>query len=373
MKIAIFYNISFSGAKRAVFEHVKGLKNLGNSVDVYTTDQKNDIFSPLDIANNIFKYSFFPKEIKIPVINRFKKDFIDTFIILKKLHKKIALDIDKENYDIVLVHIDIFTQAPYVLRYLKTKNVYFCLEPLRNAYEYSLRLKKGSLLNKFYENINRFLRKSIDRKNTHCADNILTLSLFGRERIIAAYDLYPEIFYLGVDESVFKPLKIKKKKQVFFVADKSYVYGYDLAKKAIELIPESKRPELKVIEWKKGNNERLSDFDMAKQYNESILTLSLSRFDTFGLVPLESMACGVPVVALNVAGYREIILNNKTGFLVDFDPREIADKIIYLLNNPEEARDMGRVGRKWIEENWTWEKNVKKLNNLLKDYVLENK
>lgn len=373
MKIAIFYNIPFSGAKRAVFEHIKRLKSLGNSVNVYTIDQKSDIFSPLGIADNLYEYSFSPKKIDIPVINRFKKDFIDTFITLKNLHKKIALDIDREDYDIVLVHIDILTQAPYVLRYLKTKNVYFCLEPLRNAYEYSLRLKKGLFLNKLYEHINRFLRKSIDRKNTHCADNILALSLFGRERIIAAYDLYPEISYLGVDESVFKPLKIKKKKQILFVADKSYVYGYDLAKKAIELIPKSKRPELKVIEWKKDNNERLSDFDMTKQYNESILTLSLSRFDTFGLVPLESMACGVPVVALNVAGYREIVRDKVTGFLVDFDPREIADKIIYLLNNLEETRDMGRAGRKWIEENWTWEKNVKKLNNLLKEYVLKNK
>ena len=51
MKIAIFYNITFSGAKRVVMEHVKGLKLLGNSVDVFTTDTKTDIFDPGQYAN----------------------------------------------------------------------------------------------------------------------------------------------------------------------------------------------------------------------------------------------------------------------------------------------------------------------------------
>ena len=110
---------------------------------------------------------------------------------------------------------------------------------------------------------------------------------------------------------------------------------------------------------------------MEKQYNESILTLSLSRFDTFGLVPLESMACGVPVIALNVAGYREIVLNNKTGFLVDFDPKEIADKIIFLLENSKETEIMGKAAREWVEKNWTWEMHIKRLNKLLSEFVLD--
>jgi len=370
MKIAIFYNISFSGAKRAVFEHTKGLEALGNAVDIYTTDQANDIFSPKVVASNAYFYKFLPKEFKIPILKRVKEDFYDTFILLKKLHKKIARDIDKRNYDIVLIHTDIFTQAPFLLRYLKTKNVYFCLEPLKNAYEYSLKLNEDTFfINKIYENINRLIRKKIDFKNTLSATNILTISLFARERIIAAYDLYPRISYLGVDELVFKPQKIKKIKQVFFVADKDPIYGYDLALEAINLIPKEIRPELKIITWNKDNGKRLTDNDLSIMYSESIATLSLSRFDTFGLVPLESMACGVPVIALNVAGYREIILNNKTGFLVDFEAREISEKIIYCMNHPKEVKEMGENGRKWIKENWTWKIHTEKLNNLLREFI----
>ena len=240
------------------------------------------------------------------------------------------------------------------------------MEPLRNAYEYSLRLKdKPSLLNKLYENLNRWIRKNIDRKNVLAAKAILTLSLFARERIIAAYDLYPKISYLGVDESVFKPLKVKKRNQVLFVAEKYPIYGYDLAQKAINLIPAAIRPQLKIVSWKKKNGDRLSDKELAVLYNESLVTLSLSRFDTFGLVPLESMACGVPVIALNVAGYRETIINKKTGYLVDFAVSEIAEKIIFLIQNEKTREEMSKNGRKWVEDNWTWKRQVKILNEII--------
>ena len=369
MKIAVFYNIEFSGAKRIVKEHVRGLIRLGNTVDVYTTDREIDIFYPKEIANDTYLYSFSPASINIPLIGRLKSDFIDTFLNLRLIHKKIAKDIDSKNYDIILVHTDTYTQAPFLLRYLKTKNVYYCLEPLRNAYEYSLRLQNASLINKLYENLNRFIRKQIDRKNARSADNILTLSFFARERIIAAYDRYPKVSYLGIDETIFKSAKIKKKNQVFFVADKSYIYGYDLAKKAMDLIPKEKRPEFKIISWKKDNSQRLSDEELVKEYSESMLSLSLSRFDTFGLVPLESMACEVPVIALNVAGYRETVKNNETGFLVDFNPKEIAEKIIYLINNPAKTREIGQAGRVWVERSWTWNMQVIRLNKLLKEFL----
>jgi len=368
MKIAVFYNIEFSGAKRVVKEHVKGLIEIGNTVDVYTIDSQSDIFDPKVIASKSYLYNFSNKRVNTPLLGRLKSDFIDTFFRLRVLHKKIAKDIDSKNYDIVLVHIDTYTQAPFILRYLKTKNVYYCLEPLRNGYEYALRFKNGSVLNRLYENINRLIRVRIDRTNARHAKNILTLSLFARERIIAAYDLYPKVSYLGINENIFKQVSVKRKNQVFFVADKSYIYGYDLAKKAMDLIPKNIRPEFKIIEWKKENLERLSDKELIKEYCESLVSLSLSRFDTFGLVPLESMACEVPVIALNVAGYRETVRNNETGFLVDFDPKEIAEKIIYLINNPVKAKEMGRLGRLSIEKSWTWSNQIKRLDQLLREY-----
>ena len=68
-------------------------------------------------------------------------------------------------------------------------------------------------------------------------------------------------------------------------------------------------------------------------------------------------------------GYRETIKDNVTGFLTDFDPQEIANKIMYILNNPDRAEEMGNSGRRWIEEQWTWSIQIKNLEKILMDWA----
>ncbi|CAN5195594.1 hypothetical protein BH09PAT1_BH09PAT1_3940 [soil metagenome] len=368
MQIAIFYNLPFGGAKRVVREHVKGLRSLGNTVDIYTLNQKQDMFDPSVFANSIFNYPFLLNKSNIPFFSRLIKD-LQIFISLKNLHKKIAHEIDSKNYDIVLVHTDIYTQSPYILRFLRTNNVYFCLEPLRMVYEYSLIPDKSIKgLNRLYELTTRNIRKSIDRINARSALHTLTLSLFGREYMIHAYNLYPQISYLGVDTHVFKPKNIKRKNQVLFVAEKEYIYGYDLAVKAIALLPEKDRPELKLV-FGTNKSRRISEAELVATYQESLVTLSLSRYDTFGLVPLESWSCGTPVITLNVAGYRETMRDGEIGFWADFDPKDIAKKIQFFLDNRSEIEKMGLAGRKWVEEKWTWKRQIRILEDLLKNII----
>ncbi len=368
MKIAVFYNLPFSGAKRTVYEHVKGFKELGHYVDVYTLDKDHDIFDPGIVADKEYRYDYNKKTIKLPFLKKITNDLSD-FYLLKSVHRKIAGDIDNKKYDIALVHTDKYIQAPFLLRFLKTKNVYFCLEPLKIVYEYGLRIPDNfSLANKVYEVFNRNMRKKIDRENARAADFIIAISHFGRELVIQAFDLYPKISYLGVDTNKFKNLNINKKNQVLFIGQKLKMNGYDYAQEAIRLVPKNIRPKLKILSISENKSERLSDKEVVKLYNESLITLSLSNFDTFGLVPLESIACGVPVIALNVAGYRETVKNKESGFLVDFSSKEIAEKIIYFLNNPDKAKEFGANGRRWIEKNWTWEKQIVELNKILKEF-----
>ena len=368
MKIAVFYHLPFGGAKRVVREHVKGLKELGYMVDVYTLNQQKDIFDPGEVAHHSVSYSFTPREFNAPFVGRLLRD-LQIFISLKHLHQAIAQEIDSKKYDIVLVHTDTFTQSPYILRFLKTKNVYFCLEPLRIVYEYSLTPQKSFKgLNRFYEIITRSIRKNIDRTNARSAQHSIALSLFGREYMIHAYNLYPQISYLGVDTDVFKPAKIRRKNQILFVAEKEYIYGYDLAMKAIELLPTKNRPEIKFV-FGTNKAKRITEDELVRFYQESMLTLSLSRYDTFGLVPLESWACGTPVITLNVAGYRETMKDGEVGFATDFNPQEIADKIQFFMDNPAKVEEMGINGRKWVVENWSWPLQIKKLEKYLVSYT----
>ncbi len=369
MKIAVYYNLPFSGAKRTVYEHVKGLKALGHTVDVYTLDTDEDIFSPASVSDAAYTYAYKQKIVSLPFLRHLTQDLSD-FYLLKNIHKKIAQDIDTREYDLALMQSDRLTQAPFVLRFLKTRKVYFCLEPLKIAYEYGLRFADNhSFLNKAYEAWNRYMRKKIDRENARAADETFAISYFGRELMIQSFDLYPRVSYLGVDTKKFKKLSIKKKHQVLFIGQKLQLNGYEAALKAIKLIPAKMRPELKVLSISKDKSKRLSDADIVKLYNESFLTITLSNLDTFGLVALESLACEVPVIAYNVAGYRETMIDGKTGYLVDFDPQEIADKIQLCLANPQLVQKMGKDGRKWVEAEWQWEQHIKKLEEMLQKCI----
>lgn len=368
MKIAVFYNLTFSGAKRTVLEHVKGLRALGHTVDVYTLDEEHDIFDPGAVADNDYRYKYKQIILNVPLLGRIIRDIGD-FYILKSIHEGIAYDIDEKKYDIALIHTDRLTQAPFILRFLKTKKVYFCLEPLKMVYEYGLRISDDfSFLNRIYEAFNRFIRKRIDRENARASDFCLAISYFGRELMIQAFDVYPQISYLGVNTKRFKNLHIPKKNQILFIGQKLKLNGYEYALRAIKLIPKEIRPELKILSISKGKTGRLSDAEVIKLYNESLITLSLSNFDTFGLVALESLACEVPVIAFNVAGYRETMMDKKTGYLVDFSVSEIADRIITLINDPELRDEMGKKGREWVEKEWTWKKQIKNLEVLLRNY-----
>lgn len=85
-----------------------------------------------------------------------------------------------------------------------------------------------------------------------------------------------------------------------------------------------------------------------------------------GIVYLEASACGLPVVGGISGGAPDALLEGETGFAVDgLNPAAVAEKIIYLLDNPEIASAMGARGRQWIVDEWEWRKWSARFNQLL--------
>lgn len=71
-----------------------------------------------------------------------------------------------------------------------------------------------------------------------------------------------------------------------------------------------------------------------------------SRKEGFGLVIVEAMACGLPVIASNLEGPAELIQNNKNGYLFTPDnPEELAKVIMQLYDNPETISSLIRQGQ----------------------------
>jgi len=77
----------------------------------------------------------------------------------------------------------------------------------------------------------------------------------------------------------------------------------------------------------------------------------------------EALWKGTPVVASNVGGIPSQIQDGRNGFLLDpTDTAGFADRIVHLLRNPKEGRELGRVGRETVREKFL-------ITRLLGDYL----
>jgi len=95
-----------------------------------------------------------------------------------------------------------------------------------------------------------------------------------------------------------------------------------------------------------------------------------SLIEGFGIVAIEAMASGRPVIATNVGGTTDIIIDGFNGFLVKpKSPDELAEKIIYLLDNPDVSRKIAANGRRTVEEKFSKEKQIKGVLNVYREFI----
>jgi phosphatidylinositol alpha-1,6-mannosyltransferase len=93
---------------------------------------------------------------------------------------------------------------------------------------------------------------------------------------------------------------------------------------------------------------------------------AVPRGEGFGIVFLEAMAFGKPVVGPNVGAPAEFIRSGEHGFLVDpSNAAEVADALVELLSNPARAREMGIAAKEWVTREFTFERFCDQLRQTL--------
>jgi glycosyltransferase involved in cell wall biosynthesis len=390
MKIAVFHNLLSGGAKRALYDNVEFLSK-DHEVDVFIPSIAEEDYLPLkEIADNL--YTFEVKNTLPGFIYSAIKYFPSKVSLrdLEKTQKHMAEVVNQGDHDVVLCEQDKYTMAPFFLKYLKKPHVYYCQQPMLSQTEISKNLyKKAGIETKnnietarlnFYGS--RMV--SIDRELANYSKYTVVNSYFSHESILRSYGTNSFVSYLGVNSNLFKPINIPKEDFVLSVGRCIPEKGFDFIIKTLAKIDKKSRPELVIVSdlantiWKEYLENLaiqlkvklrifllISDDELVKLYNQARLVVYAPYLEPFGLVPLEAMSCGTPVVAVKEGGVRETVLHKSTGILTDRDLVGFSKEITLLLGDDHVIEKYATNSIKLVNDFWTLRRSGKRILNHL--------
>jgi starch synthase len=140
----------------------------------------------------------------------------------------------------------------------------------------------------------------------------------------------------------------------------------EIGREMTEAVEQARRRTANAVIW---IARMLPREDIIPLYSQAALFVCPSVYEPFGIINLEAMACGTPVVASAVGGIREVVIPEETGLLVPFEPRgdgdfeprdperfavDLAAAINRLVADPPRCRQMGLHARERAERSFGW-------------------
>ncbi len=259
--------------------------------------------------------------------------------------------------------------------------IWYCHEPFRLFYD-SEALRLLPPFDRVFFSIVRRAYERIDQKLSRGVDAVLANSYFTARRVQDVYHIDPEkitVKYTGPDLSVFSPVSTSPPLIGRARAQGNGVIfcpgGVGRSKnpmnnlRALSLLKDDtfiaiftggRRNEVAAFRRavsRMGLGEkvvwfpRISLEEMPAYYTFSDVTLYTPHGEPFGLVQLESLACGTCVVVSNSGGMPETVEDGISGYLVDSSsPSAIADGLARVLSSPIESEEMAREGQRRVRE-----------------------
>jgi glycosyltransferase involved in cell wall biosynthesis len=391
MKIALFHNLPSGGGKRAVYEWVRRLSE-AHEFTVYSFSSANHEFC--DLRPFVREYSvlpFTPRGLFRSPFGRLNQ--LQRWLDLGQLEQgndEIAQKINASDADLVFANTCMFTTIPALLKHVEKPSLYYLHEPFGPNFFRDIPrpyIKPGNLrawvdrfdpiIHLYQSRLNDIQRRSVE------ATVLLANSCFTQQQMMDEYGVDSHFSPLGIDLGNFYPLPgVDKENLVVSVGEMSPRKGFDFLVHSLACIPVNVRPALKLAcntiqEAERSYIANLADqfqvdleimsslnVDQLRElYNRARICVYSPYLEPFGLVPLEAMACGTPVVGVREGGVQESVVHEVTGLLVNRDPAEFAEAVARLLMEPKLAQEYGQNAREHVETNWTIEKSTDELEN----------
>ena len=220
------------------------------------------------------------------------------------------------------------------------------------------------------------------------ADHIIAFSRHEQDAIVRLYDgdrSRISVIPCGVDVELFRPnlrkdakniLGLQGKQVVLFVGRLEPLKAVDVLLKSVALLEQGEKIQVVIVGGDPSETlelERIKalarDLNMIDSvsfkgsvehrelpiyYNAADVFVLPSYYESFGLVALESMACGTPVIAARVGGLQDVVTDGITGYLISkHQPESYAERLRVLLNNEGLRSTMGAVASETAQSQ-TW-------------------
>ncbi len=251
--------------------------------------------------------------------------------------------------------------------------------------------------------IRRLISKYIEKIRLSFADLIVTSSEYSKSEIVSV-GINPELVHVlspGLDRDKFKsPIPTDRNSEIIQSKKILCVGNYVPRKGILYLIEafyqiERQNFTLHLVGNRKNNSSyyhklnnavkklKLTEYvvfhDGADRENIKQLYASADIFvlpsfqETFGIVFLEAMHYGLPIITTNVTAMPELIEEGKNGFLVPpADSQALAKAISKLIENPDLIKQMGEAGRKKIANSYYWEQTCSGFASILEKIKMQN-
>lgn len=276
---------------------------------------------------------------------RANTSFIQMLPLARKKHRyylplfPLAIEeFDLSEYDLIISSSHAVTKG--VGKNPDQLHISYVHSPMRYAWDYTDRYLSEANLNKglkglLARSVINYLRKW-DLASSSKPDHIIANSFFISDKIKRIYNRDADVIYPPVDVDKFN--YTESKDNFYLTASRMVPYKrMDLIVEAFSDMPDKKLvvighgPELAKVKSKAKKNIEILGYqpdDVLKEYLQKAKAFVFAAEEDFGIIVVEAMACGTPVIALNRGGTAETVLDGKTGIIFpEQDVNSIKDAV----------------------------------------------
>jgi len=226
------------------------------------------------------------------------------------------------------------------------------------------------------------LRLQTERELARDCDHIIAATENERAQLVGYCNASPDaisVIPCGVNLDLFRPLNKKTARQqldlneeniALFVGRIEPLKGIDRLLTVVAHVRKKEKVHLVVVggyDESQAEMERLTNLAQELNVQDSVTFAGMveheelpqyycaadvcvipSHYESFGLVALESLACGTPVVATRVGGIDSLISQGENGYVVDGNPIDLADKVVEVLLHPDISAETAMVARQRV-------------------------